>query len=362
VTSPARPAALPVPAEAIATPESIIASPGPWRQLWRQLRKDRVAFGAGCVFLVIVLLCFAGGPFFAWLLGHGPDEPFPYAISPELRPVGPWTHVPDLTASGDVSGETPRTLFVLGGDGTLGRDLFLRLLYGGQVSLQVGLGATFLAMLIGVPLGVVAGYLGGWTDWTISRVTELFMGFPLLLFLVAIGDTIGPRFNDLTLGGLFQPGVLVLIILIGVFSWFYPARIIRAQVLGLREHEFIEAARMVGARDGRIMRTHVLPHIIAPVIVWSTLITAGNIIFEAAIAFLNVGIKLPTASWGNLLSNNWGTLLVFNPLMTDERAGFYVVKSNWVLFFPTAALFVTVVSLALFGEGLRRAVDPKGIE
>jgi len=321
-----------------------------------------VAFAAGCVFLLIVLMCFVGGPLFAWLLGHGPNDPFPYAVNEQLRPVGPWTHVPDLTSSGDLSGGTRHTLFVLGGDGTLGRDLFLRLLYGGQVSLEIGLGATFLAMLIGVPVGVIAGYLGGWSDWAISRVTELFMGFPLLLFLVAIGYTVAPRFNDITLGGSFQPGVLVLVFLIGIFSWFYPARIIRAQVLALREHEFIDAARMIGAGNGRIMRTHVLPHIVAPVIVWSTLITAGNIIFEAAIALLNVGVKLPTASWGNLLSTNWGTLLVYNPLAPDQQSGFYVDKSNWVLLCPTGALFITIVSLALLGEGLRRAVDPRGIE
>lgn len=340
----------------------VVAKHGPWRDTWKRLREDRVAFVAGCVFLAIVLLCFVGATLFAWLLGHGPDDPFPYAteIDGNLKPVGPWTRVPDVNAYIDIDDSTPRTLFVLGADGTLGRDLFLRLLYGGQVSLQVGLGATLLSMLIGVPLGVVAGYLGGWSDWAISRITELFMGFPLLLFLVAIGYTFAPRFRDVTLGGVFQPGVLVLIFLIGVFSWFYPARIIRAQVLALREQEFVEAARMVGASDWRIMRTHVLPHVVAPVVVWSTLITAGFIVLEAAVSFINVGIKLPTASWGSLLSANWGTLLAFNPLAGDPNV--FYEKSNWVLFWPTAALFVTILALALFGEGLRRAVDPRGIE
>jgi peptide/nickel transport system permease protein/oligopeptide transport system permease protein len=217
-------------------------------------------------------------------------------------------------------------------------------------------------MLIGIPAGIIAGYIGGWTDWAISRTTELFMGFPLLLFVVAVGYTLGPRFSEVTLGGLFPSGVLVLVFLIGIFSWFYPARIIRAQVIGLREQEFVEAARMVGAGDLKIMRSHVIPHIVAITLVWSTLITAGNIIFEAAISILNIGVKLPTASWGNLISTNWGTLLVFDPLSPNPREGFFVQRSNWVLAFPTLTLLVTVVSLALFAEGIRRALDPKAVD
>lgn len=340
----------------------MIPERGPWRQVWSHLREDRLAFVAGWVFVVMVVLCFVGAPFFAWVLGHGPNDPFPYAVSPELRPVGPFARVPDVTAFVDIDESTPRTFFLFGADGSLGRDLFLRTLYGGQTSLQVGLGATALAMLIGVPVGMLSGYLGGWADRGISWTTELFMGFPLLLFLVAIGYTVAPRFDDVTLGGVFQPGVLVLIFLIGIFSWFYPARIIRAQVLALRETEFLEAARMIGATDWRILRTHVLPHVVGPVIVWSTLITAGFIVFESAISVLNVGLELPTASWGSLLAANWGTLLVFDPFRTDQQAGFYVDESNWVLFFPSAALFLTIVSLALFGEGLRRAVSPRGLE
>lgn len=333
---------------------------GPWAQVWSRLRQDRIALAAGIVFASITLLCFGGAPVFAWLLGHGPDDPFPYAINENLKPAGPWTHVPDTNVSITVDGTTPRTLLILGADGPLGRDLFLRVLYGGQVSLQVGLLATLLALLIGVPLGIVAGYLGGWVDWGISRWTEVFMGFPLLLFIVAVGYTLGPRFADLTLGGVFQPGALVLVFMIGVFSWFLPARVVRAQVLALREEEFVEAARMIGASDTWIMRKHVLPHLVPPIVVWGTLMVSSFIIFEAAISVLNAGIKLPTATWGNLLSANWGTLLVFNPLARDTDI--YVEKSNWVVFCPTAALFVAVVALAVFAEGLRRAVDLPGVE
>ena len=335
------------------------AARGPWLLVWSRLRRDRLAFAGGVVFLAVVFLCFVGGPVFAYVLGHGPNDPFPHAINQNLRPVGPLTWVPDVHEFVDVDESTPRTLLILGGDGTLGRDLFLRVLYGGQVSLIVAIGASLLALAIGIPLGILSGYAGGWVDWTLSRWTDLFMGFPLLLFIVAIGYTVGFRLNDITLGGILQPGVFVLVFLIGAFSWFLPARVVRAQVLSLRHEEFVDAARMIGAGDGRVMRTHVLPHVAPPMILWASLMTASFIFFEAALAVLNVGIRLPTASWGSLISTNWGTLLVYDP---NRASGtFFVDKSHWVVFAPTVILLLAVISLALFAEGLRRALDPKGM-
>lgn len=334
-----------------------MAARGPLGLAWARFKRDRVAVVAGVVFVTVLLACVAGAPLAAHLLGHGPNDPFPYAVDVNLKPFGPWTRVPDTNASVASPGAAPTTLLVLGADGQLGRDLLLRLLYGGQVSLAIGIGAALLALLIGVPAGILSGYVGGWTDWSLSRFTELFMGFPLLLFLVAIGYTIGGRFNDVTLG-VFQPGVLVLVFLIGAFSWFLPARVIRAEVVSLREHEFVEAARMVGAGDGWIMRKHVLPYLIAPIVIWGTLMTASFVIFEAAISVLNLGVKLPTASWGNLLSTNWGTLLVYDPFRSTGT--YYVERSNWVVFWPTAALFISIVSLALLAEGIRKAFDPRG--
>lgn len=338
--------------------EPSIPPRGPVGLAWARFKRDRAALVAGLVFVSVLLACAVGGPLAARAVGHGPNDPFPYAVDVNLKPVGPWTRVPDTNASVASSDAAPTTLLVLGADGQLGRDLFLRLLYGGQVSLAIGIGAAALALLIGVPVGVVSGYVGGWTDWSISRFTELFMGFPLLLFLVAIGYTIGGRFSDATLGGLLQPGVLALVFLIGVFSWFLPARVIRAEVVSLRAREFVEAARMVGASDGWIMRKHVLPHLVAPIVIWGTLMTATFVIFEAAISVLNVGVKLPTASWGNLLSTNWGTLLVFDPFRPGTT--YYVERSNWVVFWPTAALFVAIVTLAILAEGIRRAFEPRG--
>jgi ABC-type dipeptide/oligopeptide/nickel transport system permease subunit len=143
---------------------------------------------------------------------------------------------------------------------------------------------------------------------------------------------------------------------IGLFSWFYPARVVRALVQSLREYEFVEAARMTGASELRIIRKHVLPHLVGPMIVWGTLVAASVIVLEAALSVLNFGIKLGTASWGNLLSSSWGTLLTYDPARNADQAE----KSNWPLVWPSLALFVTVLCLALIGDGLRSALDPKG--
>src|SRR5438093_253513 len=189
------------------------------------------------------------------------------------------------------------------GDRTaLPRNPFVRrTLYGAQASLEVAIGATMLSMFIGVAMGSIAGYHGGWIDTIVSRITEVVMAFPLLLFIIALASTVGDRLNNITLGFLGK-GVLTLVLVLGFFGWFYPARIVRAQVLSLREKEFIEAARMVGASDARIVRSHLLPHLVAPVIVLATISVAQNILAEAGLSFLGIGIKEPTASWGNLLS------------------------------------------------------------
>ena len=162
--------------------------------------------------------------------------------------------------------------------------------------------STIGAMSIGVLLGAIAGYYRGTTDTVISRVIEVTMAFPALLFIIALASTVGSRLDTVTFG-FFAPGVITLVLVFTIFGWFYPARIVRAQVLSLREKEFIEAARMIGASDGRIIRSHLLPHLVAPIIVYSTLVVAGYVLGEAGLSFLNLGIKLPTASWGNLLAS-----------------------------------------------------------
>ncbi len=259
---------------------------GYWEQVWIRFRRDKVAITGGVFIIVLVFAAFAGAPIASWLLGHGPNDLFTAGgvNQTTLLPVGPWSHISTAPYAG-AAGHWGTTLFILGADGTTGRDEFLRLLYGAQVSLEIACIATIVGMMIGVTLGAIAGYFGGWIDTIISRLTELVMAFPLLLFAIALGSTIGPRLNDVTLGFLGN-GVLSLVVVISIFSWFYPARIIRAQVLSLREKEFIEAARMVGASDLRIIKSHLLPHLVAPIIVYSTLVFAQNILFEAGLSYL----------------------------------------------------------------------------
>ncbi len=180
------------------------------------------------------------------------------------------------------------------------------------------------------------------------------MGFPILFLVIALGLTISSRLNTVTAGGVFVPGVLSLIAVIGLFNWFYIARIVRSQVLALRDQEFVQAARMVGAGDWYIVRRHILPHLAGSLTVYGSLIVASTIVLEAAFSILNVGVPLPYASWGNMLSTNWGTLLV--PGGQDPFASTSVLTSLW----PALAIGLTVLAFSLVGEGFRRAFDPRG--
>jgi ABC-type dipeptide/oligopeptide/nickel transport system permease subunit len=335
-----------------------VAPAGGWSLIWRRLRRDRLALISGCYLVFVLGMCFIAAPIASWLLGHGPNDPYIRGADLARKPVGPWTHVPVVySAYGAVPPHAHRTLFILGGDGPLGRDEFLRLLYGGQVSLEVAFGATVIAMTLGLVLGLSAGYFRGWTDAVVSRTTEFTMAFPVLLLLIALGTTISDRFDFITIHGLFNRGVLSLAAVIGLITWFYPARIIRAEVLRLREQEFVEAARMIGASNWRIMRKHLLPHLVAPLIVYSTLTFATIVVLEAAISFLGIGIRLPTASWGNMLSTNWGTLLNLGDIR--QAVGFEWKTTNWTTITPVVAVASTVLALAALGEGLRRAFDPR---
>jgi peptide/nickel transport system permease protein len=198
-------------------------------------------------------------------------------------------------------------------------------------------------MFIGVILGAIAGYVRGWVDTIISRITEITMAFPLLLFVIALAATIGPRLNAITLFGIFPHGVITLVLIFSIFGWFYPARIMRAQVLSIREKEYIEAARMIGASDLRIVRSHVLPHLIAPMIVFSTLIVASYVLFEAGLSFLGIGIPLEVPSWGNLLSS----------------APEYYTTRPFLMLWPGLAVLITTLAFNLLGDGLRDAFDPR---
>ena len=312
---------------------------GYWEQVWLRFKRDRLAVAGGITVVLLLLAAFVGAPIAQALLGHGPNDLFfnGGVNQKTLLPVGPFSRISDDLHPGHT------TLFILGADSTLGRDEFLRLIYGARASLEVAMLATIGSISIGVILGAIAGYFRGWVDTVVSRVTEITMAFPALLFIIALASTVGNRLNDITFGGVFGQGVFTLFLVFSIFGWFYPARIIRAVVLSLREKEFVEAARMVGSSDVRIIRSHILPHLVAPVIVYSTLSLAQFIIAEAGLSYLGVGIKLPTPSWGNLL----------------QQATDYYTQQPWLMVWPGLAVLITTLSFNLLGDGLRDAFDPR---
>ena len=305
-----------------------------WNQVWRSFKKDKLAIASGIFIIFLVIVAAVGGPIAQRWLGHGPSDLFFEGVNEDLLPVGPLTriHTP----------EGKETILILGADGTLGRDEFLRLLYGARVSLEVAVLSTVTTTIVGVLLGSIAGYFRGWVDTVISRVIEVVMAFPVLIFIIALAATIGDRLNNVTFG-FFDRGVLTLLFVFTIFGWFYPARIVRSQVLSLREKEFVEAARMVGSSDWRIVKSHILPHLVAPIIVVSTLSVAGFVLAEAGLSFLGLGVKLPTPSWGNLLA---------------EAPQFYT-SQPWLLIWPGLAVLLTTLAFNLLGDGLRDAFDPR---
>ena len=312
---------------------------GYWELVWRRFRRDKVAIASGIFIILLILVAFVGAPIAKHFVGHGPDDIFTGTAavdSVSLLPANPWTHIDNYYTN-------KQNVLVLGAANRLGQDEFLRLLYGARVSLEVALLSTFGVMVIGVILGSIAGYFRGWSDTIISRVTEVTMAFPLLLFIVALAATVGPQLDNITFGGIFPNGVVTLVLIFTIFGWFYPARIMRAQVLSIREKEYIEAARMIGASDSRIIKSHVLPHLIAPMIVYSTLIVASYVLFEAGLSFLGLGIKPPTASWGNLLSD----------------APQYYTTRPLLMVWPGLAVLLTTLAFNLLGDGLRDSFDPR---
>ncbi|HTR32249.1 MAG TPA: ABC transporter permease [Gaiellaceae bacterium] len=332
---------------------------GPWRLAWRRLRRDRWSFASLVALVCIVAACFAGGAIATQLSGHSGEDLFPYAANDNLRAVGPWTRIPALNdavsdAYGDIKTPPPgtkTTLLVLGADGPLGRDELIRLLDGGRTSLEIAIGGALIALLIGLPLGAVAGYFGGLTDAVVSRVTEAVMAFPLLLFLIFASVRLGQGIRGVGWGWEIPSGVFEEALLIGAFTAFYPARLVRAQLLTLRHAEFVEAAEMVGAPHRRILRRHLIPHVVPSLLVWAGIAVGTNILLEVGLSFVGVGVQPQVPSWGSLLSTTWGTF--FQPQVYNSR-----LYTPWQTILPTLAIVVTVVALNQVSEGLRRAIAP----
>jgi peptide/nickel transport system permease protein len=306
-------------------PSAQVVGRSPSQLFWRRFRKDRFAI-AGIVFLTFMILLALAAPLIAKLAGHGPNQVFLREITSEVGlPKG------------------PNSEFWFGGD-RAGRDLFVRVVYGARTSISVALVATGISLIIGVTLGLVAGYYRGKIDTIISRVIDIVLSLPVLLLALGLVAACGLG-REGCLGGLIRPGLLLVSYVIGLFSWPYIARIVRGQVLSLREREFIEAARSLGAGDFRIMRREVLPNVVAPIIVYTTLIIPNNILFEAALSFLGIGVPPTTASWGRMLS--------------DASIQQTYTVAPWMMVFPGLFLFLTTLAFNLVGDGLRDALDPR---
>ena len=298
-----------------------VTARSPGALFWRRFRSDRVAMvSAGFIVFLILVAIFA--PLIVDLLGlPGPSVQNPNLTDAFGTPLGP-------------SGAHPF------GVDPLGQDVMSRVIYGARVSLAVGIIGTFLATVLGVSLGLLAGYYRGGVDTLLSRIADIVLSFPILL--LGIGIASACAVNG-CLGGLIQPGVNVIIAIIVIAGWTYIYRITRGQVLSLREKEFVEAARSLGASNKRIMFREILPNLVAPIIVYASLLIPTNILFEAGLSFLGVGVKPPTASWGQMIS--------------DASANFTTVW--WYMVFPGVALLLTVLAFNLVGDGLQDALNPK---
>jgi peptide/nickel transport system permease protein len=298
-----------------------IAARSPLQLFLRRLRQDRVAL-ASLLFIVLLIVLAVAAPLVISVLGL----------------PGPNTQNLNLTDSfGSPLGPTGAHPF---GVDQLGQDVLSRVIYGTRVSLEVGIIGTGISTLIGVTAGLLAGFYRGWVDTIISRLIDVQLSIPLLLLGIGIGAACGVRG---CIKGAIQPGLGVIIFLIALGTWPYMARIVRGLVLSLREREFVEASRALGASDRRIMFREILPNLTAPIIVYASLQVPTNILIEAALSFLGVGIRPPTASWGQMIAS---ATPIFN-------------TAWWYMIFPGAALLLTVLAFNLLGDGLRDALNPR---
>ena len=307
----------------------------PWQLFWRRFRQDKFAI-AGCVIIVILALLAIFAPWISNNFVHrGPNDLFIYETLDEYGlPIGPSLEKVDIEG-------TERPGFWFGAD-QAGRDLFVRTIYGARTSLIVALFATGLAVIIGVVVGLIAGFYRGKVDTFLMRVADVVLSLPYLLLALGLVAACGLQ-KEGCLGGFLKPGLGLVSYIIALFTWPYIARIIRGQVFSLREKEFVEAARAQGASNLRIMFREILPNVVAPIVVYTTLIIPTNILFEAALSFLGVGVPPTTPSWGRMLS----------------EASSIFTAAWWMMVFPGLFLFTTTFAFNLAGDGLRDALDPK---
>jgi ABC-type dipeptide/oligopeptide/nickel transport system permease subunit len=283
----------------------------PWLLAWQRLRRDRVAM-ISLVVIVLIAVIAVIAPVFAGITGHPPNQQYlQQGTTTAGLPVG------------------PNGTFWFGAD-DLGRDILVRIAYGARISLGVGVAATLLTVAIGVVVGLAAGFFRGAVDTVLARFVDVILSVPFFLVAIALVSIAGP-------------GLTMTVLVIGAFSWASVARIVRGQVLSIREREYVEAARSLGASDMRIMFVDVLPNVLAQVIVYTTLLIPVVIVTQAALSFLGLGLQPPTADWGGMIA---------------ESQNFYQV-AWWFPVFPGLALLITTLAFNLFGDGVRDAFDPR---
>jgi peptide/nickel transport system permease protein len=317
-----------VTAESVVDVSAVPAARSPLEDFWRRFRRDYVALAAAGFIVIVVFAAVAGAPLAAHLTGHAPDEQFVNGLTIDGIPLPPLSR--EVGPNG--LSQNPHGQFFLLGTDKLGRDVLVRLLYGARISLLVAFAATGIALFTGVVLGLIAGYFRGPVDAILSRGIETAMAFPALLFAVGLAAVIGA-------------GLTNVIAVIALFSWYYPARIVRSAVLSLREAPFVEAAHMIGASHRWIMVRHLLPQLTAPIIVYATGVIAANILFEAGLSYLGLGVPPPTPSWGQMLSDG-------------VSSGLYRVQP-WLALIPGLTLAAVMLSFQLLGDGLRDAFATK---
>ncbi|WP_330287614.1 ABC transporter permease [Streptomyces sp. NBC_00576] len=294
------------------------------RIAWERLKRDRLALAGGIVVVLLTLIAV----FAPLIAGQDPDAYHENLIDPLFG-----------TPKGALGGISSDHFF--GVEPVSGRDIFARIVYGARISLLVGFLSALVAVVLGTVLGILAGFFGGWVDSAISRVMDGLLAFPQLLFIIALVSVMPNEMLGLTGTGV---RLFVMILVIGFFGWPYIGRVVRGQTLSLREREYVEAARSLGAGRFYILFKELLPNLVAPIIVYTTMMIPTNILTEAALSFLGVGVKPPTSSWGQMLS----------------AAIDYYDSDPMYMVIPGVAIFITVLAFNLFGDGVRDALDPKG--
>ncbi|NTW11774.1 MAG: ABC transporter permease [Anaerolineales bacterium] len=311
------------------TVETLSAAPlSPMVLAVRRFRKHRMAmFGLGLLVLLILYITLGG------LFSRGYCAP----ISMEMRGED-WANCNDTS----LKLQPPSASHIFGTD-VIGRDIFARTVYGGQISFLIGVAAVIIEVILGAMIGALAAYYGGWIDNILMRFTEAMLTIPSLFLLIIGAKFFGGGLPDINFFGRELTGsVLLIILIIGATSWMYLARIVRANILSLRERDYVSAARALGASDRRIIFTHLLPNTTAPLVVSATLGVANAILAEAYVSFLGLGVQGATATWGNML----------------DGAYQYLETAPWLWFFPGTLILVTVLGINFVGDGLRDALDP----